>query len=112
VDYELRVIVEGIRDFKKSSSAILSKFTISKPTSGVRGYEEQISLLERVQNSVLAAQSSLTLATSIVQSVINGFAQSKFHAVFTDHKVGIQIQSVVGKVHPPRLLSAPLSIRI
>ena len=64
MDYELRVIVEKV---SVSSQEIVQRDTlkvydIEAPTSilelGLR-HEEQISLLEKVQNSVLAAQSKL-----------------------------------------------------
>jgi hypothetical protein len=60
------------------------------------GHEEQLSLLEKVQNSVLAAQSKLLdpgykVCPKCSQNLIKrGYIQSKFHAVFTDHKLGIQ----------------------
>jgi len=100
VDYELRVNREGIRDSQEVVQRdTLKVYDIKAPTSilelGLR-HEEQISLLERVQNSVLAAQSKLIdtgykHCPKCSQKLHKrGFAQSKFHAVFTDHKVGIQ----------------------
>ena len=101
MDYELRVIVEKV---SVSSQEVVQRDTlkvydIEAPTSilelGLR-HEEQISLLEKVQNSLLAAQSKL------IDTGYNkcprcghklhkrGFAKSQFHAVFTDHKIGIQ----------------------
>ena len=59
-------------------------------------HEEQILLLEKVQNSVLAAQSQLidpgyTFCPKCGHKLRKkGFAQSKFHAVFSDHKIRIQ----------------------
>jgi len=85
-------------------------------------HEEQISLLEGAKIQYwLHNLNSLTLATSIVQSVARSFiefAQSKFHAVFTDHKVGIQntsakIQGVwLAKYTHHDFCQAPLSIQI
>ncbi|MEO0804280.1 MAG: ISKra4 family transposase [Cyanobacteria bacterium J06642_2] len=101
MDYELRVVVEKVA---VSSQEVVKRDTlkvydIKAPESilelGLR-HQEQISLLEKVQNSILAAQSKL-IDTGYDRcprcgGKLNkrGFAQSKFQAVFTDHKVGIQ----------------------
>lgn len=101
MDYELRVIVEKV---SVSSQEVVQRDTlkvydIEAPTSilelGLR-HEEQISLLEKVQNSLLAAQSKL-IDTGYKECPRcghklhkRGFAKSQFHAVFTDHKIGIQ----------------------
>jgi len=101
VDYELRVIVEKVsvstQEVVKRDT--LKVYDIKAPESilelGLR-HEEQISLLEKVQNSILAAQSKLIdpgyeSCPKCGQNLHKrGFAQSKFHAVFTDHKVSIQ----------------------
>ncbi len=101
MDYELRVIVEKV--------AVTSQFVVQRDTLkvydvkapasilelGLR-HEEQISLLEKVQNTVLAAQSKLidtgyNRCPKCGQKLHKrGFTQSKFHAVFTDHRIGIQ----------------------
>lgn len=101
MDYELRVIVEKV---SVSSQEVVQRDTlkvydIQPPESilelGLR-HAEQISLLEKVQNSLLAAQSKLIdtgydVCPKCGQKLHKrGFTQSKFHAVFTDHKVGIQ----------------------
>lgn len=101
LEYELRVIVEKVA---VSSQAVVQRDTlkvydVKAPQSilelGLR-HSEQISLLEKVQNSVLAAQSKLidpgyrTCPQCGQKLQKRGFAQSKFHAVFTDHQVGIQ----------------------
>lgn len=101
MDYELRIIVEKV---SVSSQEVVQRDTlkvydVKAPASilelGLR-HSEQISLLEKVQNSVLAAQSKLietgyNFCPKCGQKLHKrGFAQSKFHAVFTDHKVGIQ----------------------
>ncbi|MEM6447564.1 MAG: ISKra4 family transposase, partial [Cyanobacteria bacterium P01_D01_bin.123] len=101
MDYELRVVVEKV---SVSSQEVVKRDTlkvydIKSPESildlGLR-HEEQILLLEKVQNSVLAAQSKLIDTGHTVcpkcghKLVKNGFTKSKFHAVFTDHKVAIQ----------------------
>lgn len=101
MDYELRVVIEKV---SVSSQEVVKRDTlkvydVKAPASilelGLR-HEEQISLLEKVQNSVLAAQSPL-IDTGYDQCPRcghalskMGFAQSKFHAVFSDHKVRIQ----------------------
>ena len=101
MDYELRVIVEKVA---VSSQEVVQRDTlkvydIQAPESilelGLR-HEEQISLLEKVQNSVLAAQSKLIdpgydRCPKCGQKLSKmGYAKSKFHAVFSDHNVGIQ----------------------
>ena len=101
MDYELRVVVEKV---SVSSQEVVKRDTlkvydIKAPESildfGLR-HEEQISLLEKVQNSILAVQSKLIDPGYDVcpqcggKLKKSGFTQSKFQAVFTDHKVGIQ----------------------
>ena len=101
MDYELRLIVEKVsvstQEVVKRDT--LKVYDVTAPASilelGLR-HEEQISLLEKVQNSVLAAQSKLIdpgydFCPKCGQKLRkSGFAKSKFHAVFSDHKVGIQ----------------------
>ncbi len=101
VDYELRVVVEKV---SVSSQEVVKRDTLKvydiKPPESILDFglrhEEQIFLLEKVQNSVLAAQSRLIDPGHSVcpkcghKLVKNGFTKSKFHAVFSDHKVGIQ----------------------
>lgn len=64
VDYELRVIVEkvAVSSQKGAQRDTLKVYDLEAPKSilelGLR-HEEQISLLEKLQNSVLAAQSKL-----------------------------------------------------
>lgn len=101
MEYELRVIVEKVSVTSQEviQRDTLKVYDITPPASilelGLR-HEEQISLLEKVQNSLLAAQSKLidTGYDSCPRcgQKLNkrGFTKSKFHAVFTDHKVGIQ----------------------
>ncbi len=101
MDYELRIVVEKV---SVSSQEVVNRDTlkvydVKAPESilelGLR-HEEQISLLEKVQNSVLAAQSKLIdtgydVCPKCGQNLNKiGYTQSNFHAVFTDHKVGIQ----------------------
>ncbi|MGK7907458.1 MAG: ISKra4 family transposase [Synechococcus sp.] len=101
MDYELRVIVEkvAVSSQKVVKRDTLKVYDITAPESildlGLR-HEEQISLLEKVQNSILAVQSKLIDPghdrCPKCGGKLNkrGFAKSKFQAVFTDHKVGIQ----------------------
>jgi hypothetical protein len=101
LDYELRIVVEKV---SVSSQEVVNRDTlkvydVKAPESilelGLR-HEEQISLLEKVQNSVLAVQSKLIdtgydVCPKCGQNLNKiGYTQSKFHAVFSDHKVGIQ----------------------
>jgi len=101
MDYELRIVVEKVAI---SSQEVIKRDTITSyalqgPTSivelGLR-HAEQITLLEQVQNSVLAEQSRL-LAPGLPGCPTcghtlkkNGYKTSKFHAVFSDHTVRIQ----------------------
>lgn len=101
MDYELRVIVEKVSVASQEviQRDTLKVYDVKAPESildlGLR-HEEQISLLEKVLNSVLAAQSKLidpgydTCPNCGDKLNKLGFAKSAFHAVFTDHKVGIQ----------------------
>jgi len=104
MDYELRIIVEKVAI---SSQEVIKRDTITSyalqcPTSivelGLR-HAEQIALLARVQNIVLAEQSGLLeLGTHVCPACgnplkKNGYKTSKFHAVFSDHTVRIQKHS-------------------
>jgi hypothetical protein len=101
MDYEFRVIVEKV---SVASQEVVKRDTvklydIQQPKSildlGLR-HEEQISLLAKVQNSLLAEQSVLIdlgydACPNCGQKISkNGFMQSKFHAVFSDHNLRIQ----------------------
>jgi len=101
MDYEFRVIVEKVA---VSSQAVVKRDTIKiydlkKPESilelGLR-HEEQISLLSKVQNALLAEQSLLldlgfnTCPQCGKKLFRNGFMLSNFHAVFSDHKLHMQ----------------------
>lgn len=101
MEYELRVVVEKV---SVSSQEVVKRDTLKvydlkAPESilelGLR-HQEQISLLEKLQNSLLAAQSKLINPGDDVcpqcggKLKKRGFTKSNFHAVFTDHKVGIQ----------------------
>ena len=65
MDYELRIVVEKV---SVSSQEVIKRdtlkvYNVKAPTSILElrlRHEEQISLLEKVQNSVLAAQSKLS----------------------------------------------------
>ena len=101
MDYELRVIVEKVSIPTQAvvQRDTLKVYDVKSPASilalGLR-HEEQISLLEKVQNSVLAAQSRLIDPGYDVCPKCGGklnkrgFAKSKFHAVFSDHTLAIQ----------------------
>jgi hypothetical protein len=101
VDYELRIVVEkiSVSSQEVAQRDTLKVYDVKAPHSilelGLR-HEEQISLLEKVQNSVLAAQSKLIDTGYDVcpkcghKLMKKGYTQSQFHAVFTDHKVPIQ----------------------
>lgn len=101
MDYELRVIVEKVSVTSQEviQRDTLKVYDVNAPESildlGLR-HEEQISLLEKVLNSVLAAQSKLIdpgydLCPKCGYKLNKrGFSKSAFHTVFTDHKVGIQ----------------------
>jgi hypothetical protein len=101
VEYELRIVIEKV---SVSSQEVVKRDTlkvydVKAPASilelGLR-HEEQISLLSKVQNSILAEQSKLIDPGFDVCPKCGarlsklGFTQSNFHAVFSDHKVGIQ----------------------
>jgi hypothetical protein len=101
VEYELRVVVEKV---SVSSQEVVKRDTlkiydVKAPASilelGLR-HEEQISLLGKVQNSILAEQSKLIdpghdVCPKCGEKLSKlGFTKSNFHAVFSDHKVGIQ----------------------
>ena len=101
MDYELRIIVEKVA---VSSQEVVKRDTIKihdiqHPESivdlGLR-HAEQISLLEKVQNAVLAEQSVLidsgaTVCPKCGQKLRkNGAQVSDFHAVFSDHTLRLQ----------------------
>ena len=101
MDYEFRVVVEKV---SVSSQKVVKRDTIkiydiNPPESilelGLR-HEEQISLLSKVQSSLLAEQSVLIDTGYDVcpkcghKISKNGFKKSNFHAVFSDHKLRIQ----------------------
>lgn len=99
--YELRVVVEKV---SVGSQTVVKRDTIEgyevQPPSSILGlglrHEEQLVLLGKVQNSLLAEQSKLIESGHDVclkcGEKLNklGFTKSNFHAVFRDHKAGIQ----------------------
>lgn len=104
MEYELRIIVEKVA---VSSTEVVKRDTlkiydVKRPESildlGLR-HAEQISLLEKVQNAVLAEPSILIGPETKVcpkcgqKLKKNGHRTSEFHGVFSDHKVGIQKHS-------------------
>ncbi len=101
MDYEFRVIVEKV---SVASQEVVKRDTVKiydirPPKSildlGLR-HAEQISLLTKVQNALLAEQSALIdlgydACPNCGQKLKkNGFMQSNFHAVFSDHQLRIQ----------------------
>jgi hypothetical protein len=101
VEYELRVIVEkvavGSQEVVKRDT--LKVYELKKPESildlGLR-HIEQISLLEKVQDVLLAEQ---TILIDLEDKICprcggklkkNGYTESKFSAVFSDHELRIQ----------------------
>jgi len=101
MDYEFRVIVEkvSVTSQKVVERDTIKIYDIKPPESildlGLR-HEEQISLLSKVQSHLLAEQSKLIdpgydACPKCGQKISkNGFKESKFHAVFSDHKLRIQ----------------------
>src|SRR5256884_3906693 len=104
MDYAFRIVVEKVAI---SSQEVIKRDTITSydiqcPTSIGKlglGHTEQIALLEKVQNRLLAEQ-SLLLAPVLPGCPIcgnppkkNGYKTSNFHAVFSDHTVRIQKHS-------------------
>lgn len=101
MDFELRVVVEKVA---VSTQEVIQRYTVkvydvNPPASildlGLR-HAEQISLLEKIQNAVLAEQSKLidqdlkTCPNCGQKLSRNGYIHSKFHAVFSDHELQIQ----------------------
>jgi len=101
MDYEFRVIVEQVSVASQEvvKRETVKTYDIRPPKSildlGLR-HVEQISLLTKVQNALLAEQSALIdfgddACPNCGQKLKkNGFMQSNFHAVFSDHKLRIQ----------------------
>lgn len=101
MEFELRVVVEKV---DISTQAVVKRDTlkvydVTPPKSildlGLR-HAEQISLLEKVQSSLLAEQSNLIVADEKVcpncghKLSRNGYTHSQFHAVFSDHRLCLQ----------------------
>ena len=101
MEHEFRVIVEkvSVTSQKVVKRDTLKIYDIKKPDSildlGLR-HQEQISLLEKVQNALLAEQTVLiepnyNFCPKCGEKLVkNGFMNSKFHAVFSDHKLRMQ----------------------
>jgi predicted ArsR family transcriptional regulator len=101
MDYELRLVVEkvSVGTQKVVKRDTLKVYDITEPDSilalGLR-HEEQLSLIAKVQNAVLAEQAKLIDTGHSVcpkcghKLKKNGHTKSNFHAVFSDHKVPIQ----------------------
>jgi len=101
MEFELRIVVEkvSISTQEVVERNTLKTYDIEAPPSilelGLR-HSEQISLLSKVQNSVLAEQCKLlrkdekTCPKCGSKLGRNGTTKSKFHAVFSDHQLTIQ----------------------
>jgi hypothetical protein len=101
MDYEFRVIVEkvSVTSQKVVKRDTVKIYDINPPESilelGLR-HQEQISLLSKIQSALLVEQSALIDAgydacPKCGQKLSkNGFMESKFHAVFSDHQLRIQ----------------------
>lgn len=101
MDCEFRVVVEKVSGSSQKviKRDVIKIYDIKQPESilelGLR-HEEQISLLSKVQNAFLAEQTPLIdLGFEVCpkcgeKPIKNGFIQSKFHAVFSDHNLRIQ----------------------
>ena len=101
MEYELRITVEKV---SVSSQEIVKRDTlkiydVKRPETildlGLR-HAEQISLLEKIQNALLAEQSVLinlgyARCPNCGQKIKkNGYTQSQFHPVFSDHTLRVQ----------------------
>lgn len=101
MEFELRVVVEKVA---VSTQEVIHRDTVKvydvTPPESILGlglrHSEQISLLEKIQNSILAEQSKLIArdlknCPNCGQKLSrNGYTQSKFHAVFSDHELQLQ----------------------
>jgi len=101
MEYELRIIVEkvSVSNQEVVRRDTIKTYDVERPESildlGLR-HAEQISLLEKVQNAVLAEQASLLDSGNKIcpkcgqKLKKNGSRTSSFHAVFSDHQLKIQ----------------------
>ena len=101
MEYELRVVVEKVlvRTQEVVKRDTLKTYEVKPPESilelGLR-HEEQIALVGKVQDAILAVQAQLIDPGHDVcprcgdKLKKKGFTPSNFHAVFTDHKVSLQ----------------------
>ena len=101
MDYELRLVVEKVAVDSQSvvKRDTIKVYDVTAPESildlGLR-HEEQISLIGKVQNAVIAEQAKLIDPGYSVcpkcghKLKKNGHTKSNFHAVFSDHKAPIQ----------------------
>lgn len=101
MDYEFRVVVEKVSVSKQEvvKRETIKIYDIKQPESildlGLR-HEEQISLLSKVQSALIAEQSDLIdlglkeCPKCGAKLSKYGFMESKFHAVFSDHKLRLQ----------------------
>lgn len=101
MDYEFRVVALKVA---VASQAVIKRDIVTicdiRPPKSILAlgfsHQEQISLLTKVQSVLLAEQSALidlgyvTCPNCRNKLKKNGFMPSKFHAVFSDHKLHIQ----------------------
>ncbi len=100
--YALRIVVEKIdlqNNEKILSRESITDIDIKSPDNiidlGLR-HSAQIDILQMIQDKLLAEQAPLLKSTTNRCSgchstlVGNGYAKSKFHAVFTDHEIKVQ----------------------
>ena len=101
MDCTLRIVIEKVdsKTHKVIDKTTVDSFEIHKPEKiidvGLR-HKAQINLLKRIQQKVIDEQYAIisedqnTCPNCKVLLKKNGFKQSDFHAVFSDHKVKIQ----------------------
>ena len=101
MNYKLRIILEKVelKTNKVISKNKMAEYEIKKPDSiidlGLR-HKTQIELLKKIQQHLLEEQ-SLLISPALEhcsqcgsEMAKNGYKQSNFHAVFSDHKLKIQ----------------------
>lgn len=101
MDYELRVVVEkvAVKSQKVVKRDTLEIYTVIFPESildlGLR-HTQQMELLQKMQDALLSAQTpylnpEYEVCPNCNQELKkNGYQNSDFHAVFSDHKIKLQ----------------------
>ncbi|WP_299404846.1 ISKra4 family transposase [Acaryochloris sp. IP29b_bin.148] len=101
MDDEIRIVIEkfSVTSQTVTKRDIVKIYDLKKPASILElglCHQEQIALLTKIQNAILAEQATLidpkfTICPKCGQKVSkNGFMRSIFHAVFSDHKLRLQ----------------------